>query len=121
MNPLHLIFNRVNGYFEEINKSKYLTLVPTNESKEKIKKYKELWSKIRDLIRSMIKNSDDYHKKYMKIKFNTDDELPLNKMIKMSTMTIVVKAIFLENKNYYPHVFLDGCLCKIYKWKVKIN
>ena len=121
VNPLHLIFNRVNGYFEEINKSKYLTLVPTNESKEKIKKYKELWSKIRDLIRSMIKNSDDYHKKYMKIKFNTDDELPLNKMIKMSTMRIVVKAIFLENKNYYPHVFLDGCLYKIYKWKVKIN
>ena len=36
MSPLYLIFNKVNGYFEEINKSKYLTLVPTNESKEKI-------------------------------------------------------------------------------------
>ena len=35
LNPLYLIFNKVNGYFEEINKSKYLTLVPTNESKEK--------------------------------------------------------------------------------------
>ena len=46
--PLYLIFNKVNGYFEKINKSKYLTLVPTNESKEIIKKYEELWSKIRD-------------------------------------------------------------------------
>ena len=36
--PLYLIFNKVNGYFEKINKSKYLTLVPTNESKEIIKK-----------------------------------------------------------------------------------
>ena len=36
VSPLYLIFNKVNGYFEEINKSKYLTLVPTNESKEKI-------------------------------------------------------------------------------------
>ena len=35
VNPLYLIFRNVNGYFEEINKSKYLTLVPTNESKEK--------------------------------------------------------------------------------------
>ena len=35
-NPLYLIFSKVNGYFEEINNSKYLTLVPTNESKEKI-------------------------------------------------------------------------------------
>ena len=35
VNPLYLIFNKVNGYFEEINGNKYLTLVPTNESKEK--------------------------------------------------------------------------------------
>ena len=38
VNLLYLIFSKVNGYFEEINKSKYLTLVPTNERKEKIKK-----------------------------------------------------------------------------------
>ena len=44
VNPLYLIFNKVNRYFEEINGSKHLTVVPTNESKEKIKKYEELWS-----------------------------------------------------------------------------
>ena len=68
----------MNGYFEEINKNKYLTLVPANEIKEVIKEYEELWSKNRDLIRSVNKNSDDYDEKYMKIKFNSDD-LPLNK------------------------------------------
>ena len=36
LNPLSLIFNKVNGYFEEINENKYLTLVPTDETKEKI-------------------------------------------------------------------------------------
>ena len=40
-----------------------------NEVKEKIKSFCELWSKIRDLIRSITKNSDDYDEKYMKIKF----------------------------------------------------
>ena len=90
VNPLYLIFGRVNGYFEEINGNKYLTLVPTNESKEKIKKYGELWSKIRDLIRSIAKNLDDYDEKYMKIKFNSDDQLALNKMIEIPIMTIVV-------------------------------
>ena len=75
VNPLHLIFRYVNGYFEETNGNKYLTLVPTNESKEKIKKYEELWIKIRDLIRPITKNSDDYDEKYMKIKLNSDDEL----------------------------------------------
>ena len=63
LNPLYFIFNKVNGYFEEINENKYLTLVPTNENKEKIKKYGELWSKIRDLIRSMTENPDDFDEK----------------------------------------------------------
>ena len=87
-------------------------LVPTNESKEKIKKYKELWIKIRDLIRSVTKYSDDYDEHYMKIKFNLD-ELLLNKMIEIPTMTIVVRAVFHENNKYYPQVFLDECLYKL--------
>ena len=48
----------MNGCFEEINKSKYLTLVSTNENKEIIKKYEDLWSQIRDIISSIIKNSE---------------------------------------------------------------
>ena len=47
--------NKMNGYFEEINRNKYLTLVPSNESKEKIKKYEELLIKIRDSIRLVTK------------------------------------------------------------------
>ena len=73
VNPLYLIFGKVNGYFEEINMNKYLTLVPTNESKEIIKQFEELRIKIRDLIISIIKNWDDYDEKYMKIKINSDD------------------------------------------------
>ena len=92
----------MNGYFEEINGSKYLTPVPTNKNKEKIKSYEELWIKIRDLIRSITKNSDE---KYMKIKFSLDNELSLNKTIEIPTMTVVVRAIFLENNKYYLQVF----------------
>ena len=56
VNHLYFIFSKLNEYFEEIDKNKYLALVPTNERKEKIKKYEQLWSKIRDLIRSITKN-----------------------------------------------------------------
>ena len=66
VNRIYLIFNKANGYFEKISGNKYLTLVPTNESKEKIKKYEELWSKIRYLISSVTKKSDEYDEKYMK-------------------------------------------------------
>ena len=101
VNPLYLIINKINGYFEEINGNKYLTLVPTNESKEIMKKYEELRNKMRDIIGSITNNSDDYDKKYVKIKFNSDDDLPLNKTLELYNMIIVVRAVFHEDKKYY--------------------
>ena len=50
-------------------------LVPTNQREKKIKQYEELWTKIRNLIKLTTKISDDYDIKYMKIKFNSGDEL----------------------------------------------
>ena len=110
----------MNGCLEEINGNKYLTLVPTNESKEKIKKYEELWIKVRDLIRSITNNSDDYDQKYMKIKFDSDDNLPLTKALEIHVVTIVVRAVFHEN-NKYLQVFLDDCLYKIQKRFIMIE
>ena len=49
VNLFYLIINKRNGYTEESNVSRYLTLVPTDESKDTLKKYEELWSKIRDM------------------------------------------------------------------------
>ena len=114
VNPLYLIFSKVNGYFEEINRNKYQTVVPANEQR-KNKKYTELWIKIRDLIRSITKNVDDYDEKCMKVKFNSDDNLPLNKTIENLIVTKVVRAVLHENNKYYPQVFLDECLYKIQK------
>ena len=56
----------------------------------------------------------------MKIKFNSDGELPLNKTVEIPTITIVVRAIFLENNKYYPQFFIDKCLNKK-QMKVKMN
>ena len=82
---------------------KNLIKVSTNESKEKIKEYEERWYNIGDLIRSINKNSDDNDERYMKIKFNSDDDLPLNKVIETPTITIVVRAVFHEINKHYPY------------------
>ena len=100
----------MNGYFEEINGNKYLIPASTNESKEMVKKYEELCSKIRDLIMSVSKISDDCDKKFMKIKFDSHGKLHLNKTIDISSMIIVLKAIFHENDKCYQEFFLDECL-----------
>ena len=49
----------------------------------------------------------------MKLKSNSNDELPLKKMIEIPSMLIVVGAVFQENNKYCPQVFLDKCLYKL--------
>ena len=77
-----------------------------------MKIYEELWSKIRDIIRSKINNLDDYDKKYMKIKFNSDNNLPLKKTLELHNTIIVVTSVFHEDKKHYPKHFLEDYLYK---------
>ena len=46
----------------------------------------------------------------MKIEFDSDKNIFLNKKMEIPTVTIVVRAVFHENDKYYPQVFLDECL-----------
>ena len=65
-----------------------------------MKKYDELWSKVPDQIRTITNNSHNDDEKYMKIKFNLDDDLTLKKTLELPKMIIVVRAVFHEgNKN----------------------
>ena len=50
----------------------------------------------------MTKKSDDYDEKYIKIKPDSDDKLPLNKTIEIPVMVIVVRAICYKNNKHYP-------------------
>ena len=119
--PLQLTISKANEYIEESNGNKYLTLVPTDENKDTLKKYKELWNKIKDLIRSTSNNSDDCDEKYLKIKFNLGYDLPLNKILQFYGMIIVARSIFHESNKYYPQYFLDQCFCKLSKEDINVE
>ena len=69
VNLFYLIIDKVNGSFEKLTK---IALIPSNESKEIIKKYEELWSKTRNLSRLITKNSDDYDEKMYKNKSKSE-------------------------------------------------
>ena len=58
-----------------------------------------------DLIRLATEKTDNYDERYLKIKLDSDDKLPLNKTIEIPVMVIVVRAVFYENNTFYPHVF----------------
>ena len=60
-------------------------------------------------------NNDDfyYEKDYVKIKFNLDDDLQLNKSLKFHLMTITIRSVFEKESKLYPQVFLDDNLCEL--------
>ena len=62
-----------------------------------------------------INNECDYEKDYMKFKFNSNDDLPLNKLIKFRLMTISIRHVFEEDGKLYPQVFLDNTLYELQK------
>ena len=79
---------------EKSNENKCLTLVSADESKNIVRKYGELWFSARDINRSNASSSDNYHEKYMKIKFKLDDDLPLLKTLELQNMLTFVRSIF---------------------------
>ena len=55
----------------------------------------------------------EYAKDCMKIKFDSDDNLPLNKILKFRVLTIIIRNIFEKDGKYYPQIFLNDCLYEI--------
>ena len=49
----------------------------------------------------------------MKIKFDSDDNLSLNKVLKFYVLTIFIRNVFEKDGKYYPQIFLDDCLCDV--------
>ena len=110
VNPLCLRINDASGYIEEINENKYLIFDSIDENKELLKKYNDVFNGIMGKIKEVSNDECDYEKDYMKIKFNSDDDLPLNKTLNFHNMTITIRSVFKKDEKLYPQVFLDDTL-----------
>ena len=111
VNPLHLRIDHANGYIEEKNGNKYLIFDSVDENKEVLKKYTDVWNGIKNKIKEVRDSGCDYEKDYMKIKFNSEDNLPLNKSLKFHAMTIIIRCVFSEGGK--PQLFLDDALYEL--------
>ena len=98
----------MSGYIEEKGVNKYLIF-----DSLLLKKYNDIFNGISDKIREISSGECDYEKDYMKIKFNSDDDLPLNKLLKFYMMTIVIRSVFEEDSKLYLQVFLDDALYEL--------
>ena len=113
MNPLYLLIDHAGGYIEEKGVNKYLVFDSKDENKELLKKYNDVFNGIKDKIKEVNSNECDYEKDYMKIKFNSDDDIPLNKPLKFHLMSITIRPVFEEDGKIYSQVSLDDSLYEL--------
>ena len=101
---MYLFIGKVYGHIEGKNESKYLVFDSIDENREVIEKYTELWDGIKNEIEKI--NSG-------KVKFDTVDDLPLNKPLKWHMLTVIIRCAFQEEEKLYPQIYLDECLFEL--------
>ena len=104
---MYLRVNHASAYIEEKNGNRFLIFDNfVNENEELLKKYADVWDGIKSEIKAInVGKEKDYVKDYIKIKFNSDDDLSLNKPLKFHAMTIIIRSVFEKDGKLYPKVF----------------
>ena len=97
VNALYLMIIEIKGHFEKVDGKKYLII--SSENGDIKQKYQEVFNGLKEIIKKIndynqpIKHDDNY----MKIKFNTDDTIALNKIIYFSTITVIKLMKLIHN------------------------
>ena len=110
---MYLTISELDGYIEEKNGNNYLIFPSTDKNKKVLEKYTELSNRTKKMIKTINDKPGEYGKDFMKIKFNSDDNLPLNKTLKLHNLAVFVRSIFHKNNKYYPQVFLHEFLYEL--------
>ena len=113
VNPLYLMINKIKGHFEGVDGDKYLII--SSENGDIMQKYQEVFDGIKEITKKINDCSYPikYDDNYMKIKFNTNDNIILNKIIYFPTITIIIRFVTQKDGKYYPQLFLDDCLYEV--------
>ena len=107
------MINKIKGHFEEVDGDKYLIISSGNGNI--MQKYQEVFDGIKEIIKKINDYSYPikYDDNYMKIKFNTNDNIILNNTIYFPTITITIRSVTQKDGKYYPQLSLDDCLYEV--------
>ena len=110
--PFYFGINNVYGYFEENSGKKYFDIDNTHNNKKILQKYMLLWDDIKDITKNKGgKPFSDFVKDNRNFKFDTDDDIPLDKVLKFDVV-ILLKSVVEKDFDYYQQVYLEECKYK---------
>ena len=104
---MHLTIDEVNEFIDEKIGNKYLVHDSTNdENKEVLINALNFGMEIKSENKTINSGKEGKYKKYfMELKFNSDDNLPLNEILKFHMLTIVVRSVYEKDGKFYPQFF----------------
>ena len=116
--PLYLVFNHLYGHIEKIKGSSDRYLVVNINNKKIINTFDEIWKYSEQRItangiwkfvekKNIFDNENNEIKKYYKLRFSSDLDLPLNTLIEFRALTLAISCVIEKDGKYYPEIYLD--------------
>ena len=102
-----VLIDHASGFIKEKGANKYLVFDSKDENKELLKKYNDVLNGIKNKIKEVDDSEFDYEKDYMKIKFNSDNNLPFH------NMTVTIRSIFEEDGELHPELSSNDTLYEL--------
>ena len=119
LDSLYLVLNNLDAYIEKSGENRYLIFASAQKNKIMLENYIELSENIIEQIELITGDKvTKYSKDFMKIRFKTNDDLPLNKIINIPVCVVIVSSIFKEDNEYPPQVLLHDCF---YEYEEHVN
>ena len=109
--PLYLVYNDLVVYFSCVDEKMFLVLVPTDRNERVLENYKKLWDEVKEEIRTIKGGIEpfEYEKDVMRIEFESDNGLPLGKILNIPACVIIARSVFEDDGKFYPQVYLKHC------------
>ena len=102
------------GYIDKFTDKKCLNISITLANGDNLLVYEKRWNDIRKGIKEVNDGKDvEYDKNLKRIKFECDDDLPLDKLLKLHGLVLIIRHVIEINEMYYPQTFLENCLYEV--------
>ena len=112
--PIYLRIDELFGYIDKINDKKYLNISLKPGNGDILLAYEKVWNDIRKGIKEVNDGKDvKYDRNLKRIKFECDDNLPLDKLLKLHRLVLIIRHVIEINEKYYPQIFLENCFYEV--------
>ena len=112
VNPLYLRIKDMKGQFKTSKGDNVWYLIIFGDANV-LRKFANIWKSIRAKIEENTGGIVQYDKDYMRIKFESNDNLPTDNIVNMHQVTIIIRSVFAQNGKFYPQLFLDDALYEL--------